>query len=45
MLDFADFNMGLIFKIMISGDRSMFYDRKRESEKAKQSKGKKTMGS
>jgi hypothetical protein len=35
VLDFADFNLGLIFKIMISGDRSMFHDKKAAAEKLK----------
>jgi hypothetical protein len=27
-LDIADYNLGLMFKILISGDRSMFYNKK-----------------
>jgi len=34
-LDIADYNLGLMFKIMNSGDRSMFYDKKAVEAQAK----------
>ncbi len=41
LLDTSDYNMGLMFKIMISGDRTMFYDKKAsEPTKVKQKSGK-----
>ncbi len=35
-LDIADYNLGLMFKILISGDRSMFYNKKAAEIQAKQ---------
>lgn len=35
-LDISDYNLGLMFKILISGDRSMFFDKKAAEAQAKQ---------
>lgn len=37
-LDMSDYNLGLMFKILISGDRSMFFDKKAAEIQAKHQK-------